>query len=194
MTDFHLNCQASTSHAENETGGNGKDIENNLVFEPGGVQEVDQPVAEKHESQRLANDPRPCQSRQQERYHYSCGKRHAQFTAGKRAVSLSRVQPVLFAVSDLVQQVDRAAGETKEHEGRKSTSDGAWRKKVLREKQRSEHKEILDPLLGPQLFRQASPLLESAGSHLDSFLEDKRLFYFQTASPQTCLHRYCLIE
>src|SRR4029453_11271678 len=118
VTDFHLNSQASTGDAENETGRNGKDIENNLVFEPGGVQEVDQPVAQKHESQRLADHPRACQSRQQERYHYSCCKRHAQFTAGERAVSLSRVQPVLFAVSDIVQQVDRTAGETKENEGR----------------------------------------------------------------------------
>ena len=58
------------------------------------------------------------------------------------------MQPVLFDVADVVDQIDRGADQAERDEGQRGPCEDRWLEQLAGGQWRGEHEDVLDPLTG----------------------------------------------
>ena len=71
-----------------------------------------------------------------------------EFSGGDGPKPLGGMQPVLFYIANVVDEIDRGAYQTERDEGQRGPFEDCWLEQLARGERRGEHEEVLDPLTG----------------------------------------------
>ena len=153
-------AMAAAGGAEHEAGGERDDVEDHHVLQCPRVEELQHEVAGGNAGEARAQRVRRCQRCQREDDCGADGERRGDHASGNRARALDRMQAIVVAVGDVVDEVDDARQRAEHDERADRVGDGGRVEErrglaALAEKQRAEHEEVLRPLRGAQRHEEA---------------------------------------
>jgi hypothetical protein len=148
--DLDLDRRRAAEHADHEAGRDRHAVEDDDMFERKGVSEIQHDVARQRHGEPGPEGERAGHGAGGERRRGGRGDARRQLASGDRALRLERVAAVGLAVAEVVDEVDGARRGAEEGEGGERAAEQRRVVGAMREDERRQHEEVLDPLGGPQ--------------------------------------------
>jgi hypothetical protein len=148
------NQEHPSGDAHQEERRHGQDIHERNVFEGERIGQVQTQVDGDQQDEGRFQEP--CRRNGDDRQDDGGGgrRRYGQSAGGDRAAALDGVQPVLFAIGDIVHQVHRAGRQAQQDEARDRPQQGFGLEELPVEYQGGEEENILRPLPRAKAFDQ----------------------------------------
>ena len=143
-------------HTQDKPGSDGEHVDQHDVFQPEGIRDVQDKVCQQNQRQRGAERQTDPQRQQRQDDRRRDGPRHWKLARGQRPLAFARVQPVPLDVDQIVDDVDRAGGQTQQRECQRHAGEWFGVENLLVEQDSGVDKSVFRPLLGPHGADQAA--------------------------------------
>ncbi len=139
---------------EDEARREDEDVEDDLVLEPRGIQDVHHAVARHDEREARPDEDAPGHGGDRQHGRGGERQRHRHLAGGDGPVALLRMLPIRVAIVDVVEQVHGAAHQAEQQERRQRPAERRQREDVVGEEERRQQQQVLDPLPRTQRVHQ----------------------------------------
>ena len=145
----NVDHQGAAIEPQHEAEGNYHDVDNRDFFQAKAVGDIDQNVQRQRDSRRRRRRQGNSEAGKQQSQGKDNRQRHGNTPRCDRAMSFGRMQPVRFAVSQVVETIDRARNAAKTDERQRRGEQRPPRHGRRRKEQRRKDESVLHPLARP---------------------------------------------